>query len=434
MSERYKLGLTRNRLFEFDNCALFCGKLGFECEISAIEKALKTLCIKEPLLTAKIVLENDGTAYVVTRSVEPEIKKDSRNSSEILNEYEKNGIDFWEHLFAFSISGDGCLVIAGHTTVCDAKSLLRLASDFVSFCKRNAVGVEVSTINLFSEISDLPLEVASPIVDRLADELDSRWSEKDKSYAVEDYKKAKSLYCEKTSVRGELRGMLTNDILSGIQSYCAENNLDVSSVVAFSFYESLVNNIGADKKYNKMNVYADTRFFFENYTDYGVGAFNGVVTADLNKKENSKALDERIKHFHLDCYKGSTSPFRVFYDDVLQMKLTPSLCDSSYMYSVGMAKNKASKKLAQNYGCGLEKICDFFSCNLEQSFWRGLEDYISLDVFEPFRMRSSTYVGFVRRNGEGYITFKYKKDKCSDLQAEKIMAESINLIRKIAGI
>ncbi len=432
MSEKYKLGLTRNRLFEFDNCVLLCAKLEIDYDDTVLDKAFKTLCLKEPLISSKIELEDDGTAYVLTQSVETKLIRFSKTASTILDIYEKNGINFWERLFEFSLSNDGCLIIAGHTAVCDAKSLLRLAVELAEVCNKTTVGVDVSEINLFPEMVDLPIEVASPIVDRLSVELDSQWSEKTEKYSVDDYKKAFSVYSEKNVSRGELREVIGSDVLCGLEAYCVKNGVDVSSLVAFAYYETLVKYLGVNKKYNKMNIYADTRFFFENYKDYGVGAFNGIITADLNKKENSTTLDERIKQFHLDCYKGSTSPFRVFYDDVFFMKLSPALCDASYMYSVGLTKNKAAKKLAENYGCTCEKICDFFSCNLQQQFWRVLENYVSLDVFEPFKMRSSTYVGFIRRKGEGYITFKYKKDKCSDSQAEKIMKEATELLQTLS--
>ena len=113
------------------------------------------------------------------------------------------------------------------------------------------------------------------------------------------------------------------------------------------------------------------------------------------------------------------------------MKVSPSLCDSAYMYKVGLNKNKTSKKLAENYGCACKKICDFFACNLEQEYWKVLEEFSFAEVFEPLKMRSATYVGFVRRKGEGYITFKYKKDRCSDSQAQIILENSLQLLKKL---
>ena len=40
MQPEYKLGLTRNRLFEFDNCVSFCGKINNEIDVAECEKAL----------------------------------------------------------------------------------------------------------------------------------------------------------------------------------------------------------------------------------------------------------------------------------------------------------------------------------------------------------------------------------------------------------
>lgn len=431
MSERYKLGLTRNRLFEFDNCVLFCGKIKGGFEETELLKAFKMLCLKEPLVDSKIELQSDGEAFVVTESVEQNINKLSKPYSEILEDYENDGIDFWDKVFEFSLSSDGFLVIAAHNAVCDAKSLLRLAAELYAFYSKKSVSVEPSAVNLFPEIQSLPVEVASPITDKLSAELDSKWLEKLHMYSVEDYKKAKSVYLENRSSRGELCAVVNKELLSSLKEYCNENNLDVSSVIAFSFYENLVKIAGGKRKYNKMNIYADERFFFTNFKDYGVGAFNGVITADLNKKENGKPLGERVKQFHLNCYKGVTSIFKVFYDESLLMKVSPSLCDSAYMYKVGLSKNNTSKKLAENYGCGCEKICDFFSCNLEQEYWEDLEEFCFAQVFEPLKMRSATYVSFVRRKGEGYIIFKYKKDKCSDSQAQIILENSLQLLKEI---
>lgn len=431
MSERYKLGLTRNRLFEFDNCVLFCGKIKGGFEETELLKAFKMLCLKEPLLTSKIELQSDGEAFVVTESVEQNINKLSKPYSEILEDYENDGIDFWDKVFEFSLSSDGFLIIAAHTAVCDAKSLLRLAAELYAFYSKKSVSVEPSTVNLFPEIQSLPVEVASPITDKLSAELDSKWLEKPHIYSAEDYKKAKSVYLENRRSRGELGAVVNEESLSSLKKYCNANNLDVSSVIAFSFYENLVKFAGGKRKYNKMNIYADQRFFFTNFKDYGVGAFNGVITADLSKKENGKPLGERVKQFHLNCYKGVTSVFKIFYDESLLMKVSPSLCDSAYMYKAGLIKNNASKKLAENYGCGCEKICDFFSCNLEQEYWKNLEEFPFVQVFEPLKMRSATYVSFIRRKGEGYITFKYKKDKCSDSQAQIILENSLQLLEEI---
>ena len=422
MSERIKLGITRNRLFEFDNAVLFCCRLTEPFDEGELEKALKMLCAKEPLVTSVVELQDDSQAFVVTESVEQKLNKTPLTQKAVFDYYEKNGIDFSKKLFEFTLASDNYLVVAGHTVVCDAKALLRLGAELSAFYNKKTVSVEPSTVNLFSDMRELPLEVASPITDKLSAELDSKWVKDQQVFSFEDYIKARGNYMQSKSECSELIWVIDEKTITDLQNYSAENGVDVSSLVAFSFYESLVQNVGGNKKYNKMNVYTDQRIFFENFEDYGVGAYNGVVTGSLSKKDTMKSVYERAKQFHLSCYKGITSPFMTFYDESLLMKVSPSLCDCSYMYKGGLVKNKTAKKLAENYGCACEKICDFFTCNLDQMFWGDLNDFSDVDVCEPLKMRSSTYLGFLRRKGKGYVTLRYKKDKISPEQAERILA------------
>lgn len=433
MSERIKLGLTRNRLFEFDNSVLFCGILNVGFDENELQKAFKMLRIKEPLITSVIELQEDAQAFVVTNAIEPVIKRTSLTQKELFEYYDKNGIDFSKNNFEFNVTSDGWLVIAGHTAVCDAKSLLRLGAEFSGFYNKTTVSVEPASVNLFSEMRELPIEVASPITDKLSAELDSKWMKKQQVFSCEDYQNARELYKNNKSECSELCWVIDENLLSSLQKFAEENSVDISSVISFSFYEALLKNAGGKKKYNKMNIYADQRIFFENFKDYGVGAFNGVVTGSLNKKDQNKTLKERMKQFHLNCYKGITSPFMTFYDESLLMKVSPSLCDCAYMYKAGLSKNSTGKKLAENYSCSCEKICDYFACNLEQDFWSGLKAFSDIEVREPLKMRSSTYLGFIRRNGKGYVTFRFKKNRISPQQAQDIMAFAKETIRNFTS-
>ena len=122
MSLKYKLGLTRNRLFEFDNAVLFCGKFAFQN--SELQKALRLLCIKEPLVTSRICLEDNGEAYAVVGSVEQSVDFTAKSRDELVTEYENCGVSFFDKAFEFSYTSDGYLVIAAHTALSDARALL----------------------------------------------------------------------------------------------------------------------------------------------------------------------------------------------------------------------------------------------------------------------------------------------------------------------
>ncbi len=430
MSGRYKLGLTRNRLFEFDNAVIFCGKYDFQK--AGLQKALKLLCVKEPIITSCISVESDGTAYAVTDSVAQEIVFCTETCEEIKNQYEKNGIDFYRKAFEFLYTSDGYLVIAAHTAIADAKSLLYLALDIKGFYNEPLKCVAPSAINLISEKTDLPLEVASPVIDRLSAELDFKWQKDSCVFGVEDYIKAKKAY---SAIKGE-SGFVCEKIsapeMSAIKDYCKEQNMDVVSFVGFAFYDALLQKIPGKKKHNKMNVYADERLFFVNFEDYRIGAYNGTSQVSYKKKFTVGDYSARAKAFHLDCYKNATSTFKVFYDDVLLMRVSPSLCDGTYMHKAGLFKSKAARRVADNYGCSCEKLCDYFYCNFDQEYWRDIKDFGDVYVAEPFKMRCATALDFVINNGEGHITFRYKTEKCESSVAREILDDALRNIKKLA--
>ncbi|MBO5064666.1 MAG: hypothetical protein J6D06_00935 [Clostridia bacterium] len=428
MSERYKLGLTRNRLFEFDNCVVFAGRYDCSVEQDKGDRSIKLLSLKEPLVTARVELEKDGEAFAVAEQVAQKLNLCDENHCEVLKKYELCGLNFWERLFEFTVSSDGYFIIAGHTCVADAKALLRIAVWFSEIYNSDSLSVEPSETVVVSQKSQLPLEVLSPITDKLSVELDSKWLGKSCVFGVEDYKRAKRSYDASRSARSRFECELSEEVVCGLKSYCAENCVDVSSVIGFAFYEELCKNIPLKTAASKMNVYGDSRFFFEDNKKYGVGAYNGVVNVCLKKKDKMKTDDERLKAFHINIYKGVTSAFKVFYDDAFMMSVSPSLCDSAYMYAAGEYKNKASAKFADNYGCKNEMLCDYFSCNLEQAFWSELKRFSDITVEEPFKMRSLFCLNFVLKDGKGFVTFRYKESLCNDKTAEVIFKNAVENI------
>ncbi len=428
MSEKYKLGLTRNRLFEFDNAVLFCGKYDFEK--NGLQKALRLLCIKEPLVTSVICLEEDGEAYVLTDSVEQEIVFCDESCEELKKRYEKDGVDFRRKAFEFSYTKDGFLVIAAHTALCDVKSLFYLAVDLKGFYNEPLKSVEPSAINLISEKTDLPLEVASPIIDRLSADLDLKWQKDARVFDADDYTKAKESYDKAKGGRESLCAVIKEPEMMAIKEYCKQQNMDVVTFVGFAFYDALRSNISGKKKFNKMNVYADERLFYLNFEDYRIGAYNGISEVSYKKKFAEGDFSERAKAFHIECYKNATSTFKVFYDDVLLMRVSPSLCDGAYMYKAGLFKSKAARTVAENYGCACEKLCDYFYCNLDQAYWCDLKSFSDIYVAEPFKMRCATALDFIMNDGEGYINFRYKTDKCDSSVARKIVDVAIDNVIK----
>lgn len=429
MPERIKLGLTRNRLFEFDNCVSFCGKIKGEFDLAECEKALKMLWVKEPLLSGAVELEEDGKAYAALNKVSPFLEIVQCTALEYIWQKKTQGLDFTKNLFTFAVAGGDSLCICAHTSVADVRSLMYLAKEFMSFYNKTAISVEPSQVNLISEASQMPSNVFSVVVDRLASGLEVGWQKKTAFFTVDDYKKARKKYFENKEPVGVIERGIPQELFESLKAFAQRENADVSSLVAFAFYESLVKALGGKRKYRKMNVQSNDRVFFEDFKNMNVGAFNSFFAVE--KKKNKK-LPDTIQNnavlFHKEIYKKATTAFSCFYNEFLFMRLPESFADSQYMYCAGEFKHKYSKKLAETYGCANEVISEFCSYNLNQSFWSGLNSFEEILPAEPLKMRSSSLVTFVECPKSIVVCFEYKKGKISDSMAQKVMENAVKIL------
>lgn len=431
MSEKYEVGLSRNRVYEPFNAIVFCGKYNGAFDLSQANKAMKMLIAKEPVITCALEMQDDAKAYLVAGVVSPDIAESDKTKSEIVNEYENNGIDASEGVFRFCYSSDGYFVIVGHIVVCDYKSLLRLAKAFVLFYERKNLDVEPMPINTFPGFSALPVDIASPITDKLSAELESKWGKKVEKFTREECETARNEYRKNQKHRKEISVVLSAKNIERLKAFCEIESVDLSSVIGFCFNQSLVETLDVPKKSRKWVITSDRRFFLHNAPQCSVGAFDGSVEIPNSKKISNKPLKEQLKAFHLNCYKGVTSVFRNFYDDVLLMKLSPEFTDSAYMYMFGKTRNKASQRLAENYGCKSEKMCGYFSCNLGQSFWAPLKSFGDVSVSGGIKSSYFSFLIFLYSSDGGTLTFKFNPEKISEEIARKITENALGMLEEI---
>lgn len=421
MSEKFKLGLTRNRLFALDNTVVFTGEYADAFDEAECAKAMKMLSVKEPIITAAIELCEDSSAYIVTDKCDPCIVFSDELLSDVKERYERVGLDFSEHLFEFTVCGGNTLVIAAHTVACDSKSLLRLAMEFVRFYTRKSVSVDPSDIVTFPDMQSLPAKLNSPIIDKLSADIESKWRKKKVHFDASDCRCAIDKYASGKSFIGSDEMEISSEDCEALSQYCGDNNIDLSSLVAYGFYDALAGNVNVTKKARKMSAYADRRLFISDMEKCSVGAFNGYVDISF-KDKGTKNAGERMKAFHVTRYKGVTSPFRSFYDELLLMKLPPQYCDASYMNVAGCYSSSAARRLADNYGCNDSRIMAYFSCDMRQVYWLDLSFFENVTVLEPFVRRFYAMVdAFIADEGVK-VVFRYNKAVITSEQASEIVA------------
>ncbi len=431
MSEKFKLGLTRNRLFEFDNCVGFLGEVEEAFDIAECEKALKALILKEPILTCGIELCENGEGYMVPEMHQPALEAFEGDKSEYLKNITFNGFDFSKQLFTFVIINKNTLGIFAHTAVADCRTLMNLASELMAIYQKKNLSVVPAEIKVISEALQLPASVVSPVIDKLASDLEMGWQKKTRSFSYSDYKNAREKYLSRKGNADAISLEVNEEIMTSLKCFAERECVDVSSLVAFAFYKSLTETLGGKRKYRKLNVQANERVFFPDGDKMQVGAYNGFVVVEEKKKNASGALTDRANSFHKEIYKRATSAFKVFFSEYLLMRLSPAFQDSQYIYCAGELRYKYSKKLAEVYGCANEVVGEFCSFNLNQKFWAGLDAFKSVTPWEPLKMRATTMITLVEKGDKAQIFFSYKTDKISTDSARVIAEKAVDLLEKI---
>lgn len=432
MGECFKLKLTRNRLFEFDNCVSFCASVKTPFDFFELQKALKMLYLKEPILSGKIELCDDSEAVLETEVFEPLLENSDCDAETLCGKFRENGIDFWDRLFRFFVSSDGGLCIFAHTIVADARSLAFLASELIGFYNKKYVSGEPSKVKLFSNVTDLPSNVFSPVIDRIASDLEVGWQKKITEFTKEDYIKARENYKKQKGNRGFCEFEISKEEFSRLKETAVDIKADVSSLVAFAFHKALNDNLGGKRKYRKLNVQANERIFFDDYCDMNIGPYNGIVTVfQKNKKNVQESVQTSALDFHKEIYKRLTSSFTVFYNEVLFMRLPPAFCDSAYMYKAGLFSHKYSRRLADTYGCANEVAGEFCSYNFDQRYWSELSGFENITLYEPLKMRSSCLFTFVQRGESAFIHFDYDENKMSGDIATEVCKQVKKLISSL---
>ena len=428
MSGNYKIGLSRCRLFDFQNVVTFVGEYRESFNEKELQKALNMLSVKQPLITAQIELKENSDAFVETERVKPKVSFIKADVNEFVNKRKTNGIDFWERLFQFYVLNDNTLVVLSHTVVSDAKSLLVLAKQLLSYYNKETVAVEPEKIKLFGCESEIPLEAESFVADKVTEVLNSDWLMKPFTFSAEDYKKAKERFSENYKGFKNTEFVFDSELTSSLNKKAEELKVDVSSLVAFALFKVLNKNIKTKEKTARMNVTLDRRPYFVERDAYSVGAFNGLTTLELSGDSNE--LKEQAKEFHKTYYKKFSECFNAFYNELFLNKLEPSFLDSMYMYKAGLFKGKPTKKLANLYGCGQKYLLGFSSYNLNQKAWGKLSTFNHICVKEPHKSNESVTSSLVMGE-KNTLYLEWEMSVFTDEKIETLLDDFVSLLKQI---
>lgn len=432
MSGKIKLGLTRNRLFEFCNCVSFVGTVENAFDEKKLEKTLEMLFLKYPILSSKTELTKaNGEAYVVLEEVKAEISFINSSCEAFVSLKVNSGVDFSKKNFEFYVLNGNTLCVFAHTSVADNYFLLTLASDLLMLYNKEAFSVKESPMCLFSELSTVPLKVFSPITEKLSAEMEMKWLSKPLSFDVDDYKAAREKYYNIEGEETFIKFSTDFELLNKLKAFCESNKTDLSSVIAFCYYEALCRNNVGNKKHKRIYFQTNRRCILNEPSDYIQGAHNGLLELFTDKKKKTASFNERLISFHQKTYKAFCSVSNNFDKEIFLMKLSPSFCDSAYMNRVGLNKSRISQKLCSNHLCGIGESGEFAFVNYSQEYYQGLKCFKDVLATEPLKPRTVTFLQVdYNENGARFI-LKYRNKLITRQDAEKVLADIKNYLEKI---
>lgn len=428
MENNLKIGLSRCRLFDFQNCVSFVGEYCEEFDEKELQKAMKMLSVRYPVITAQIELNEKAEAFLQLEKYTPEAVFFEGDLKELVNTNKAEGIDYNGQLFKFFVVNKNTLVIFSHTIISDVKSLLILAKELLAYYNKETVLVEPKSIKVFSTEAELPLEAESFVADRVTEVLNNSWLEKPVSFCFEDYKKA-----QKTFAQGKLKTeskvfCLEGDLCDRLKTRCEELKIDLSSAVAFSLFKALSECGKASKKETKMEFQVDRRPYFTERDLYSVGAFNGTVLVELPK--GNASLTEQAKALHKSYYKKFTECFNAFYNELFLSKLEPSFLDSTFIFKAGQYNRKPTKKLASLYGCEQKILLGFSSYNLTQRTWKKLSTFRHVLVTEPHKSNKSVSATLVMSE-KNTLYLEWETSVFSSSQIEEIYTNFVSVLQQL---
>ncbi|MBE6815049.1 MAG: hypothetical protein E7522_06315 [Ruminococcaceae bacterium] len=428
MVKKIKIGLSRSRLFDFQNVVSFVGEVSEAFDLKELNKALRMLSVKEPLIASVISLDDESDAYLQPEKIQPVIEVVEKDVDSFLKKEINKGIDFNQCLFKFFVANKNTLIILSHTVVSDSKSLLILAKELLSFYNKESVDIEPEVIKLFSEESDLPLSVDSFVADRVTEVLDNNYLLKPEKFTYADYSKAKEKFSEKYGELEFCDYTLDAELCDSLKAKCIDLKVDFSSVILFALAEALSLKEKSKKKMPRINLLTDRRPFFIDRASYSVGCFNGNVSLDVTKSAGS--LSERVKSFHDSLYKKACVCFNTFYNELFLSKLTPAFLDSCFMYKAGVYQNKHTKKLATLYGCEQQFLLSFESQNLNQKAWEKLSTFHHIRVKEPHKSNFNVSFSLIQGKKTTLVS-EWNSTRFSKDEIDNLVENAIEFLKKL---
>ena len=417
LSERYKLGLSRDRLFSPEACVCAFGTYSSPQNLSDLQKALKKLSVREPLLTAAIELKPDGRAYFVTDSASPSFSEGSGELTSFAESERAKPFDVTKELFRFILIDKVTVGIFAHEAAADCKGLAHLLGELNRYLLHGETDVTPATVRTVPGFDELPRYASSPITAKLVDSYNDKWAGVDKKFTLAELPELYASYGRSHGAdKREIQlSVLDKAKTAAMKAEAQKLKVDYSSLLAFSFYTQLkdAHQKEPDKKKRKLITYfsygVDLRRKLATPAPFSLGNFSSYICSQVRYSKKAPEANGGVTGFHKAVFKSYYDAYSLFNVKTVMMGVDPFLADSQFFYAYSGLKNSPSKNLSKSFGVSKNVMLAFNSYNLDLDVWNKLSDFESILLLPPFPPEAGAAVSVTVFGGQTRITAEYAK-------------------------
>ena len=432
MSEAHRLEMTRHYLFEVEPCVSFVAKMKHPAGLDELNKALRKLCVREPLITAAIELDDDGTASFVTGRVSCSFSELGGELPDIIIGQRGTPFDVSRALFRFFLINGDSVGIFAHVAAADSKSLAFLAGELAGYVSSTLVSVEPSELNVSLTVDDFPDKCITPITFNLGDSLNEKWERHPSSFTLADYSRLHKAYSEKRGKTGMVFGSLDEKETAVLAKLANAGQIDYSSLLLAAFWEVLERSMPKRKK-NTRKVVINTSIGSKLCIPLLPGAGNHSSRLEFTppKPKNDRAFFARAQVFHKELYLKHINEFSRFAYLTFFCGIDGFLADASYFSAYCGLSSKPAKRIAKIKSSLAVKWLGFGSLNLTQKHWEPLNAFSDVIALEPFFPEHELSLSCVRSEDKTGFVLCWCEDTVSGERAQQLMDETLAVLRGI---
>ncbi len=330
---RYKMGMMRE-FFRIPNNVTLVATINQEIESEKLEQVLKQLSIIHPLLSAKIVIDENDEAWFTSGSFKPFLLEiNEENWIKVVETENMKPFDFINgpliRFYLLNSENTSTIILMCHHAICDGMSLTKLIKEIVLRLNNSELEVKrlEPTLPVNENLYPVPFEDKLKIILNkiIFGRINWKWNKKRITFDEEDYRnihKAYYNYFNYRIINAELSYSETVNLINK----CRSHGVTVNSALCTAFFASrdIIRNkfTGVNPR---LQIAVNLRDKQKDPTKTGFGYFAGCVNIEFEYLHN-KSFWENVSSLNQSAKNALKSNKTL--EPIIGYYITPTLTDA----------------------------------------------------------------------------------------------------------